>query len=171
MPLSAVQLEQRRRPWERPLSERLWSRVEVAADGCWNWAGGCDTNGYGIIRVAGRARRTSRMAWLLSHIVIPDELHVLHRCDNRRCCNPSHLFLGTHRENIADMDAKGRRARLHGSLSSNAKLTYERVAEARRRRADGDSLASLARRFGVSQTAITLAVTGRTWKSGDACRS
>lgn len=92
------------------LEQRFWSKVDKKSDQeCWLWKGGLMPLGYGSFQVGVRRSITShRQAWILTHGHIPLRLHVLHRCDVRRCVNPSHLWLGTHQENMADMVAKGR---------------------------------------------------------------
>jgi hypothetical protein len=79
--------------------------------GCLLWAGITDIDGYGIIHSGtckGRNLRAHRVAWELTNGPIPAGMHVLHRCDNRPCIEPSHLFLGTQADNMADKKAKGR---------------------------------------------------------------
>mgnify|MGYP001550307413 CR=1 FL=1 len=101
-----------------PLAERFWRYVDRrGADECWLWVGQSRNVGYGYIGVGGRAGGkilSHRAAWLLANGPIPDgDGHhgtvLMHTCDNRLCCNPAHLRLGTQADNVHDMDQKGRR--------------------------------------------------------------
>lgn len=106
-----------------PRQQRERERVSVAqrmekytqrSDGCWVWSGTINrTTGYGSLTVERKSRYAHRLAWELDHGPIPAGLCVLHRCDNRRCVRPDHLFLGTFADNTRDMMAKGE-ARQHG---------------------------------------------------------
>lgn len=94
--------------------ERFWRHVERSA-GCWLWTAGCQSNGYGTFQVAvGDRRLAHRYSWSVHHGEIPAGLNVLHRCDTPACVRPDHLFLGTQKDNVADMRAKGRGANQHG---------------------------------------------------------
>jgi excisionase family DNA binding protein len=91
--------------------EQFHARVDRSGgpDACWPWMGTRGYSGYGVVgRFAGhRNRRAHRVAWFLEHGDL-GSLHVLHQCDNPPCCNPTHMRIGTHQDNIADAKAKGR---------------------------------------------------------------
>jgi hypothetical protein len=137
-------------------------------DECLEWQGSKNKDGYGTRRIAQRTYLAHRIAYSEA-FGDPGALNVLHRCDNPACVRPSHLFLGTQRDNIYDCMAKGRRADQSGAKGPAAKLTEADVAEIRRLYvAGGVSQESLGRRFGVTQAAISAVVRGRTWATAAA---
>ncbi len=141
---------------------RFWSKVEKT-DGCWLWTGCIKRDGYGKVRISQRSFIAHRVSWELSFGAIPDFLHVLHRCDNPACVRPEHLFLGTQRDNVADMDAKGRRGEVNmrGERHPQARLTE---ADVRLIRSSLEHRSVLARRFGVTGQAITDVRRRKSWK-------
>lgn len=133
--------------------------------GCHEWTRSL-SSGYGQLNVGGRSMLAHRFAWLRHYGAIPNGQHVLHRCDNRRCVNIEHLFLGTNLDNIRDKSAKGRGKgpSLHGESHPLSKLTWEAVQEIRRRYSlGGISQLRLGREFRVSQTCIGSIVRGKGW--------
>lgn len=105
----------------RPTDERTRFFALIAkGDGCWTWTGATNRrNGYGYFKRRDRRQmNTHRVAWEFAHGPIPDGLCVCHHCDNPRCVRPDHLFLGTQRENMQDMKAKGRGRRRRSNVAA-----------------------------------------------------
>lgn len=138
---------------------------------CWEWKNCVQGNGYGRIRVRGKTRYVHRLAYELAKGPIPKGRDICHRCDNRRCCNPEHLFAGTRLQNMQDAASKGRISRgfLHGltvvaHVRNRAKLTMEKAREIRSLRAAGARSDDLAKQFDVDVSNIRLVITHKTWR-------
>ena len=148
----------------KPREDRFWSfSIPEPNSGCWLWTGGVCGNGYGGFNLV-RPRKSisaSRFAFELTHGSIPDGLHVLHRCDNKLCVNPEHLYAGTRSQNMQDAYDRGRQPFRSGVLRHNAKLTDEIVREIRRSDKMG---AEWARELGVSSVVIYNIRNGKTWR-------
>lgn len=152
-------------------ADTFWARV-VKSDGCWEWSGACNGTGYGIVVWHGKTYTAHRVAaWLAGVVDSPsrparaiDATHVLHTCDNRRCCNPAHFFLGTYSDNMRDAYAKRRKSQPKGQEHVNAKLTNAQAAAIRAAYGNGCTQQELAREYGVSQRTISLIVRKETYK-------
>jgi hypothetical protein len=150
--------------------DRLLSRLESGNSTpgldfpCLNWTGYIQrAYGYGQINVGGKALIVSRLMWeLCNRQPIPPGFVVRHQCDNPRCCEPTHLELGTHADNVADRVERGRSA--CGVRNGRAKLTSDRVRMIKRR--CDEPVRKLAREFGVDPRAIRAILSGQTWKDG-----
>ena len=140
----------------------FWARVDQTGD-CWLWTKYCNSDGYGQVWFNGRRESTHVLAWYFSNGTIPGGLHVLHKCDNPPCCNPSHLFLGTRLDNMRDCKDKGRRAITLGERNGNAKLTEVAVLEIKVLLSKGMSQLAIADQFGVSRRLVSCIKTGKNW--------
>jgi len=94
---------------------------------CWDWKNGSDGNGYGALRLDGEQWRAHRLMWFLTYGRIKRGMYVLHHCDNKKCVNPKHLFLGTAQDNIDDCINKGR-FRVASGKNHGTKTHPERIA-------------------------------------------
>lgn len=158
------------------LPERFWSKVNK--DGpvpehmphlgkCWVWTGAKSSGGYGCI-ARGGARvgviSAHISSWILHFGKVPKSLCICHRCDVPRCVNPSHLFLGTRKDNSQDMLKKGRDNHRYGPDNSKTKLTESQVREIRLAYdTEGDSLSEIAEEYGVTIQSIWAIVKWKTW--------
>jgi hypothetical protein len=136
-----------------PLIERFWAKVDKRGpDECWPWMGAIAPNGYGRIGDRYATLSAHVASYRLANGPFAKGLLVCHRCDNRRCVNPAHLFLGTHRDNALDMHAKGRGPK--GETHGMAKLTEDDVRTIRQRLADNHTKMQLSRDYGVDPRLI-----------------
>lgn len=142
--------------------DRFWNKVRIG-DWCWEWTGFVDRLGYGITKFEGSDHKAHRVSWATKFGQMPpDGVHVLHRCDNRKCVRPSHLFLGTHQDNMNDMVAKKRHA--HGETHYSCKLTEATVLEIRRRGGEGEAAPDMAREFNVTPRTVYQILRRETWR-------
>jgi hypothetical protein len=145
------------------LENRFWSKVEKT-DKCWNWTAHISTNGYGTLKVNGKQEQASRIAWILTYGIIPYSLLICHSCDNRACVNPSHLFIGTQRDNIMDAINKGRFTPLKsGELHHSAKLTIPEVKKIKSLLKSGVNKSVIAKQFNITSRNIRFMELGRCW--------
>lgn len=140
------------------LKKRLLARITKQDNGCWIWQGAC-RSGYGAIRVGAKVCQTHRLSYTLFKGNIPDGLLVCHTCDTKKCINPEHLFVGTHKDNMADCVNKGRISRLipsrcfeKGNIPPNRKYSEESLQEVLNRKAEYPEMswASICRELGFN---------------------
>lgn len=141
----------------KPLTDRFFEKVKRSETGCWEWQAN-KTHGYGTLSAGHRGEGMAaahRVSYELHYGPIPDDLWVLHRCDNRACVRPDHLFLGTPADNMQDMRAKGR---------ARCNVPPETVRAILKRRADGERRAAIAADYGVSIHTVKNIIQGRSWR-------
>lgn len=143
------------------IKQVLASRSEPDNNGCMNWLRGKCGKGYGAVYFAKKLQKAHRVVWEYFNGEIPDGMFVCHACDNRACCNPKHLFVGTQADNMRDKVMKGRQPR--GVEIPWTKLKDGDVLTIRSKYAQGQSAAAIARDYGMVHTSIGKIITGMTW--------
>jgi len=159
--------------------DRFWSKVRKdGPGGCWLWTASLCSSGYGSFLFEGRVERAHRVSWVLSSGDVPAGLCVLHHCDNRRCVNPAHLYVGTKKDNARDREERGRSnhatglrhgrhthpGQTAGSRNGRAKLRERDVALLLKKHfKQGRRKADLAREYGLSKTTVGHIVSGKLW--------
>lgn len=142
----------------KPIDETFQKWFEKS-DGCWEWCGALDKDGYGVFSYRAKITKAHVMALLLDGRSVPKGMYGCHTCDNPSCVNPAHLYVGTPAMNSKDMTNRGRQ-RLGESLS-HSKLTNDNVRFIRKSK---DSASVLATAFGVSRTCIHAVRARKTWR-------
>ena len=142
--------------------ERFMAKVmPIPESGCWIWDGYTDAKmGYGMFWFDGPMRQSHRVSYALFKSEIPDGMHVCHSCDVPSCVNPSHLWLGTNAENVADKVRKGRVRNLRGTDHPMAKLSEGQVLDIRR---SGLSGRAIAKALGIDRSTVQYIRNGKLW--------
>lgn len=142
---------------------RFYAKIKVNGYGCWEWQAWKDPKGYGYFFFNGKKTRAHRASFAIHRGVIPEDLIVMHSCDNPSCVNPEHLFVGTYSDNANDMHSKGRGNTPHGERHSQSKLKRKDIPKIRCMSNEGKTSKHIAAMFNVSKGAIQHVLKGRTW--------
>lgn len=146
------------------VTESFFSKARRQPNGCWIWTGALGSHRrYGSVGFQGRVWLAHRLAWRLHTGKDPGESCVCHRCDNGLCINPTHLFLGTQGDNVADMETKKRSRHPRRADHGRAKLTEHDVTKIKKLSASGRSGRSIAKQFGVAAPTIYRILNGKGW--------
>ena len=147
--------------------KHILERISISESGCWEWTKHLNHCGYGCMTFRNGPKLAHRISYSVFVGDIPDGMNVLHRCDNRKCVNPDHLFIGTQADNVADMLLKGRNKSnpARGERTHSAKLTDEAVLTIRSMYVPRKvTLKLLGDMFGVCEAVVHNVVHGKTWR-------
>jgi hypothetical protein len=149
------------------LIQSFWSKVNKTLS-CWIWTAGLSAGRYGSFFDGRKYVKAHRFSYELNCGKIPKGMYICHHCDNPRCVNPDHLFLGTQTDNMRDMVNKGRTAKQFGEHNGNAKLSWKKVRKIRTLYATKKYIQDdLAKLFNVGRSAVGYILQGVTWKNED----
>lgn len=150
---------------DQSIEARFWAKVDKCGptvahmdSACWQWTAGGMT--CGVFHYLNKPFSAHRFSFLLANGYLP--FMVLHKCDNKKCVNPDHLYGGDALANAADASARGLLP--IGKANCQTKLTPEQVLEIKRRVASGQSLLSVSKDFPVSYQAVRQIIKGKAWK-------
>ena len=155
--------------------KRFWDKVDIKSSlECWDWQASKNHKGYGKFTFQYQYWRSHRFAWYITNGDIPEGMHVLHNCDNVKCCNPNHLRLGTNSENAKDRKDRNRYMsgdrnyfygkHFSGELAASSKLKSTEVSQIKDLYKNGVyNMTQLGQLYNVSKTTTRMAIRGFTW--------
>jgi predicted metal-binding protein len=147
---------------EYDVESAFWDRVNKREDDeCWEWQGYLMPNGYGQLKEREKNVYAHRYSYKLHFGELPEELCVCHKCDNRKCVNPNHLFIGTVADNMRDMYEKGRN---YKGKPGTTKLTPEQVRMIRTLCENNYDKTEIAKVFGLKRCTVANIYSRRLWK-------
>lgn len=129
---------------------------------CWNYVGKQKSR-YPRVSYGKTKFQLHRLSWFLTFGEIPDGLYVCHKCDNTKCCNPDHLFLGTQFDNMQDMVNKGRNKDTSGSNNGRAKLSWKIVDEIRKAYSEGVHISDISKLYNLPMSTVSNVTRNKTW--------
>lgn len=141
---------------------RFWNKVDrKGPDDCWEWSACRRLQGYGAFKLSGQIYLANRVAYFLTHGIDPGKMFVLHSCHNPPCCNPAHLRLGTHSENMREMCESGRGNQRY--QESRKSFRESDIPIIRARREAGETYRSIAKDYGVHLSTIYKLANGESY--------
>jgi len=148
----------------KTLEERFNEKwIPVTESGCWLWTGATYNSGYGQIKTPYKSYRAHRVALMLAGVELKDDDLALHKCDNKLCVNPDHLYAGTHQDNMDDATSRGRR--VCGEKHHSSKLTADDVSAIRAQFENGVSTVQVAKQYGICQATAYEIKSMKIWRN------
>jgi hypothetical protein len=144
------------------MGDRFWSKIDKKGKNeCWNWIASTSTPGYGQFYSNGKMVGAHAFAYGRVKGKVPIGLEIRHSCDNRRCCNPAHMKVGTRKENASDREERNRGNHFSGEAHGRSKITSKEVLEIR---SSSESSAQIAARYGISRSNVNVIRARKSWK-------
>lgn len=146
--------------------EKFISKLIKKDNGCWEFPTSKNSDGYATTCYEGKRISAHRLAYILFNDDYDENLHVLHKCDNPSCCNPDHLFQGTHQDNMLDRNNKNRTKNraLMGEENPSSRFTEANITEIRSLYAGGETQREIGKKFNAHQSVISNIVLRKTWR-------
>lgn len=153
-------------PRKKNIEEDVWKHIDKKGeDDCWEWMGYKNQDGYGQMKINYKTCHVHRLVYKQTRGSIPNKICVLHTCDNPSCCNPKHLWLGNHDDNMRDKKEKGRGRTGRGEKHGSAKLTERDVLEIKEKYLTGKySQVKLGEEYAVNRSTIYRIIYQKCWK-------
>ena len=148
---------------KKNLKDRLLSKVNnTNSNECWEWTAKTAVAGYGRLTVDKKSILAHRLSYELFKGKIPEDFCVCHTCDNRKCINPDHLWLGTKSDNTKDMYSKNRQYDVAGENHGRTKLNWSQIGEIRKLKGK-ETLVNIGKKYGIAKSAVSAIQRGITW--------
>lgn len=141
-----------------------YERHVVRGEGCWEWSGVLHKSGYAVLKYGKKQIGAHQASWLIHKGKIENGLWTLHHCDNKKCTNPDHIYLGNAKRNAQDREDRQRRPIRRGDSHPNSKLNEDQVKEIKKRMKIGITLTRLSKDFSISLGSLEAIKSGTTWK-------
>jgi hypothetical protein len=145
------------------LKDRILSKILIDQKGCWNWTDHLEVRGYGRATYNGKTYPAHRLSYMCFEKKIPKGLLVCHKCDNRRCVNPEHLYLGTHHDNSLDRGKRNLKSFQRGESHGNCKFSDAIILEVRKKHSEGQSRSQISKIYNIKYSAVCKIIRRESW--------
>jgi len=147
-----------------PVKDKIFNNIKKNENGCWEWTGGLSARGYASMHYEGKRTPLHRLSYILFRGPIPNDKLACHTCDNKKCINPDHIYIGTHKTNFRDAKERNRLRTRRGSAHPSSKLNEDKVRFIRFHYQNGFDIREMSSFFGVTKSILYQTAKGQRWK-------